>query len=61
VRVIAGQWRGRPLVAPKAAPNAAPGAPPMSPQQGYVVSLLFFAVTAYALFLAYRARGKDDD
>jgi hypothetical protein len=42
-------------------PAGRPGAPPMSPQQGYFVSLLFFAVAAYALFLAYRAHRKNDD
>ena len=42
-------------------PAGRPGAPLMSPQQGYAASLVSFAVAAYALFLAFRARKKGDD
>jgi hypothetical protein len=38
-----------------------PGAGPLTPNEGLVVAGLFFAVAAYALFLAYRARNNTDD
>ena len=42
-------------------PAGRPGAPLMTPHEGYITSLLFFAVAGYALFLAFRARSKNDD
>jgi hypothetical protein len=37
------------------------GAAAMSPKDGLIVAFLFFAVAAYSLFLAYRARKKGDE
>jgi hypothetical protein len=37
------------------------GATPLTPIGGLIVACLFFAVAAYALFLAYRARKKGND
>ena len=36
------------------------GAPSMTPHQGYIV-VLFLAVAAYALFLAFRAQNRDSE